>query len=269
MSKQRHENRNAQQNRSGRGKVKKLVNDKALEGGKVIKEKFQEEAYKSMPPIKAMNAKQKDYLNLLKTCNIVVVEGIFGTGKSFLAACSAGDALRKKEIEKIIVARPYVMTGKTSGFKPGSSYDKLYPFVRNILDTVKTRMGSGAYYYALKDGITGQIEVQELESIRGRSFDEKCYLIIDEAQQSTPDEMLSIVTRISDNTTLVLCGDDSQKDIRGESGLAWFKAFAKRHDLQGVGFVDFNDPSDIVRGGLVRDIAVGLARDAFFKKNKE
>jgi len=255
----RHGNRNSQQDRSGHGKVKHLNNDITKSGGKVIKEKFKEE--RNLPPIQAKNPKQKRYLSLLKTCNVVIVEGLFGTGKSFLAACTAGDALRKGEVEKVIVARPYVQTGRTSGFKPGSSLEKLYPYVRNILDTMKDRMGEGAYTQALKDGLTGEIEVQELESIRGRSFDQPSFLIIDEAQQASPEEMKSIVTRISDECTLVLCGDDSQKDIKGQSGLAWFIDFAERHQLQGVGHISFNSPDDIVRGGLVRDIAIGLAKD--------
>ncbi len=259
--KNRHNNRNAQQDRSGNGKVKHLSNDKNLAGGKVIKEKFAERREFELPPITAKTPKQKEYLNLIKECNIVICRGLFGSGKTFLAACEAGDALRKGHISKVVVARPYVQTGKTSGFKPGSSLEKLYPYVRNVLDTMRKRMGDGAFGIALKDGISGDIEVQEVESIRGRSFDEPSFLIIDEAQQTTPEEMESIVTRISDNCTLILCGDEGQKDIRGQSGLAWFEEFAKRHQLAGVGFIDFDSPEDIVRGGMVRDIAIGLAKD--------
>jgi phosphate starvation-inducible PhoH-like protein len=234
--------------------------EKKEEMGRVIKPKFQEQR-NNPPPIQAKNAKQKHYFSILETCNVICSEGLFGTGKSFCAAVTAGDKLRKGEIEKIIVARPYVQTGKTAGFRPGNTLDKLYPYVRNILDTVRQRIGDGAYYNALKDGMTGQIEVQALEDIRGRSFDDPCFLIIDEAQQSTPEEMLSIITRVSDNCTLVLCGDDSQRDIKGESGLAWFKRFAKEHNLSGVGFVEFNDPEDIVRGGFVREVALALAKE--------
>ena len=259
--KKRHNNRNAQQDRSGHGKVKHCSNDKRLEGGKVIKEKFAERREFELPPITAKNPKQKEYLKLIRDCNIVVCRGLFGTGKTFLAACEAGDALRKGNVEKVIVARPYVQTGKTSGYKPGSSLEKLYPYVRNVLDTMRKRMGDGAFSIALKDGISGELEVQEVESIRGRSFDEPSFLIIDEAQQTTPDEMKSIVTRISDDCTLILCGDVGQKDIRGESGLTWFENFAKKHRLDGVGFINFDHPDDIVRGGMVRDIAIGLAKE--------
>ena len=223
--------------------------------------KFDEERA-SAPPLVALNEKQQDYLHKLQTCNIIIAKGIFGTGKTYLASARAADLLRKNELDKIIVARPYVQTGKTSGFKPGTSLEKLFPYVRNMLDTIRKRMGDGPYYNALKDGLNGRIEVQELESIRGRSFDEKSFLLIDEAQQSTPEEMLSIITRISDNCTLVVMGDASQKDIHGQSGLEWLVEFLDRHNIAGVGQVSFDNPDDdIVRGGMVRDIAKALIAD--------
>lgn len=224
-----------------------------------VKEKFREE--RNLPPVRPMNSKQERYLEMLDSCRIIIVEGYFGTGKTYLASVVAADALRKREVDKVIVARPYVQTGKTSGFKPGSTLEKLYPYVRNILDTMKQRLGDAVFINSLKDGLRGSIEIQELESIRGRSFDERSYLLIDEAQQSTPEEMLSIITRISDNCTLVVMGDNSQKDIRGMSGLEWLIDFVQRHKLRGAGIVEFYDEDDIVRGGMVRDIAVGLIKD--------
>lgn len=227
-----------------------------------VKEKFVDER-NNPPPVVAKTAKQKEYFRLLNDPEVqaIVVLGLHGTGKTFCASVVAADKFRKNKIKKIIVARAYVQTGKTSGFKPGTSLQKLYPYVRNVLDTIKSRIGAGAYEIALKDGETGEIQVQEVESIRGRSFDEPSYLVIDEAQQVTIDEMKSIVTRVSDQCKLVLCGDIRQKDIHGESGLEWFMKFAVRHNLKGVAVIDFSDPSDIVRGGLVRDIAIGLMKD--------
>jgi len=226
------------------------------------KEKFAEQR-NNPPAIVAKTEKQKEYFKLLNDPDIkaIVCLGLHGTGKTFCAAVVAADKFRKNEIEKIIVARAYVQTGKTSGYKPGTSLQKLYPYVRNVLDTIKSRIGAGAFEVALKDGESGEIEVQEVESIRGRSFDQKSFLVIDEAQQTTPEEMQSIVTRVSDNCKLILCGDVLQKDIEGESGLEWFMSFAKRHDLKGVAVIDFCDPEEIVRGGLVRDIAIGLMKD--------
>lgn len=230
---------------------------------KVIKDKFVEERV-NLPPIVAKTKKQKEYLSMLSDPNIQIVVslGFHGTGKTFCASTIAADKFRKNEIDKIIVSRAYVQTGRSSGLKPGTTLQKMYPYVRNVLDTIKSRIGNGAYEIALKDGESGQIEVQEVESIRGRSFDEPSFLIIDEAQQTTPEEMKSIVTRISDNCKLVLCGDVNQKDIRGESGLEWFLDFVKRHNIKGIGIVDFNDPEDIVRGGMVKQIAIGIMRDA-------
>jgi phosphate starvation-inducible PhoH-like protein len=246
-----------------RNSTRKTKQDKVDSGiQKVVKEKFHEERY--LPPLQAKSDKQKHYLKLLNDPNIqiIVAEGLFGTGKSFCAAVVAADKFRTGEIEKIIVSRPYIQTGKTAGFRPGDTLQKLYPYVRNILDTVKSRLGPGAYHNALKDGLTGEIEVQATEDIRGRSFDQPSILIIDECQQCTIDEVKSIVTRISDNCKLILCGDDSQKDIKGQSGLIWFKEFAQRHSIPGVGFVNFNEPEDIVRGGMVRHIAYGLLKDS-------
>lgn len=243
---------------------KRVRKTKTRNGGvkQETKEKFVEER-NNPPPVVAKTAKQKEYFRLLNDPEVqaIVVLGLHGTGKTFCAAVTAADKFRKNEISKIIVARAYVQTGKTSGYKPGSSLQKLYPYVRNVLDTIKLRIGAGAYEVALKDGESGDIQVQEVESIRGRSFDEKSFLIIDESQQVTIDEMKSIVTRVSDNCKLLLCGDIRQKDIQGESGLEWFMKFALRHNLKGVAVIDFSDPSDIVRGGLVRDIAIGLMKD--------
>lgn len=233
---------------------------------KVIKEKFLHE--RESDSIVAKTDKQKQYLKMLNDPKIqcIICLGWHGSGKTFLASSVAADKYRKNEIKKIIVARPYVQTGKSSGSKPGDSLAKLYPYVRNVLDTIRQRIGAGAFDIALQEGSRGDIEVQELESIRGRSFDMPSFVILDEAQQSTPEEMLAIVTRISDNTKLVICGDINQRDIRGESGLEWFLNFAKRHNLTGVGIINFNSVDDIVRGGLVREVAIGLVKDGKVKE---
>lgn len=250
-----------------RGNKRKTRREKVADDNIVVevKDKFVEKKeveFKRLP-ITAKTEKQQLYLNMVRDpdIHIIIATGLFGTGKTFIPSAIAADLLREHKISKIIVARPYVQTGKTSGFKPGTSLQKLYPYVRTMLDTMRSRMGYGAFKIALDDGLQGTIEVQELESIRGRSFDEPSFLIIDEGQQSSSEEILSMVTRISDNCKLVICGDLQQRDIDGQSGLKWFMDFAKRHDLKGIGIVDFNEVSDIVRGGIVKGIAVGLAKD--------
>lgn len=228
---------------------------------RVVKEKYKEQ--NSPAPIQAKTDKQKKYLALLNDPNVqvIVCQGLFGVGKSFLSASVAADKYLKNEISQIIVARPYVQTGKSTGLKPGSALEKNYAYTRNVLDPIKQRLGAARFDIALDDGERGSIQVQEIESIRGRSFDENSWLLIEEAQQTTPDEMKAIVTRISDRCKLIISGDLSQRDIKGESGLKWFLDFVKRHKIKGVEVINFDSPEDIVRGGVVKAIAIGLAKD--------
>lgn len=230
--------------------------------GRKTKEKFV--ADNQPPAIIAKTEKQKKYLAMLNDPNIqmIVVRGLHGVGKSFLSATVAADKFRTNQIKQIIVARPYVQTGKSSGAKPGSALQKLYSYLRNVLDPIKNRIGAGAFEIALADGEHGDIQVQEVESIRGRSFDDDSWLLIEEAQQTTPEEMLAIVTRVSDRCKIIVSGDLNQKDIRGESGLKWLLDFVERHNIPNVGIINFDSPDDIVRGGLVKNIAIGLARDS-------
>jgi len=236
--------------------------------GRKVKQKFTEE--KKLPPIVAKTEKQKHYLSMLNDPNIqmIICLGLHGVGKSFLSATVAADMYIANKISKIIVARPYVQTGKSSGLKPGTGLEKLYPYVRNVLDPIRKRLGGPAFDIALADGQKGSIEVQELESIRGRSFDERSFLLLEESQQSTPEEMLAVITRISDDCKIIISGDLNQRDGRGESGLKWVLDFVKRHNIRGVGVINFDSPDDIVRGGLVRDIAIGLMQEGQLRNNK-
>lgn len=236
--------------------------------GRKVKEKFVEENRPA--PIVAKTEKQKQYLAMLNDPNIqmIICLGLHGVGKSFLSATVAADKYMKNEISKIIVARPYVQTGKSSGLKPGTGLQKLYPYVRNVLDPIRKRMGGAAFDIALADGEKGSIEVQELESIRGRSFDERSFLLLEESQQSTPEEMLAVITRVSDDCKIICSGDLNQRDGKGESGLKWLLDFVTRHKIRGVGIINFDSPADIVRGGLVREIAIGLMKEGQLRNNK-
>lgn len=236
--------------------------------GRKVKQKFTEE--RKLPPIVAKTEKQKHYLSMLNDPSIqmIICLGLHGVGKSFLSATVAADMYIANKISKIIVARPYVQTGKSSGLKPGSGLEKLYPYVRNVLDPIRKRLGGPAFDIALADGQKGSIEVQELESIRGRSFDERSFLLLEESQQSTPEEMLAVITRISDDCKIIISGDLNQRDGRGESGLKWVLDFVKRHNIRGVGIINFDSPDDIVRGGLVKDIAIGLMQEGQLRNNK-
>lgn len=254
--------------RSSRNKTRKDKMADTTSSGRKVSEKFVHEH--TPPPLVAKTEKQKKYIQMLNdpSIQLVVVLGLHGVGKSYISATIAADKYLKKEIDKVIVARPYVQTGKSTGLKPGSSLEKLYPYVRNVLDPMRKRMGGAVFDIALADGLKGTVEVQEIESIRGRSFDERSWLLIEEAQQTTPEEMLAIITRVSDSCKLVVSGDLNQRDVKGESGLKWLLDFVKRHNIEGVGVVNFDSPDDIVRGGLVREIAIGLMKEGKLKENK-
>jgi|SRR5690554_112161 len=233
---------------------------KQREFDRSFKDKFADE--RKPEPIVAKTSKQKEYLYNLYNSYVNISIGPAGTGKTFLPSSLAADMLRECKIERIIVARPYVQTGRSSGLKPGDTASKMFAYVRNVLDTVRKRIGDAAYNIAFKDGLTGQIEICELESIRGRSFDDKCWVILDEMQQSRKDEMIALMTRFGDDCRITICGDINQKDIRGQDGLSWFMDFVERHNLS-IPITEFSS-DDIVRGGLVKDIVKGLEKDGEF-----
>ena len=247
--------------------ARKTRREKAADGTqRVTREKFQ--GQNNPAPIVAKTEKQKKYLQMLNDPNVqmIVCRGYFGVGKTYLSAVTAADKYRKGEIQQIIVARPHVQTGKTSGLKPGTVLEKQYGYLRNVLDPIKQRLGSAAFEIALKDGEHGDIQVQEVENIRGRSFDSNCWLLIEEAQQTTPEEMLAIVTRVGENCKIIVSGDLNQRDIKGDSGLKWLIDFVERHEVAGVGMINFDSVNDICRSGLAREIAIGLVQDGEYGK---
>lgn len=255
MPQQRHYNRNNKNTR----KEKKTRQQKIADGEqRIIKDKFHSQ--RKRPPVQPKTMAQQMYLQYLKTKRCVVATGSAGSGKTYCPAVIAADKLMSGEISKVIVSRPYVATGRSIGATTGDVLPKLYPFVRNVLDTMQERMGKGAFEVALQDGLKGQIEVQALESIRGRSFDEECMFIVSEAQNTDQSLMEAIVTRVGDGCQIIIDGDPSQSDIKGINGLQWWMSFVERHNIPDVGMVRFSK-EDCVRSGFVRDILDGLDRD--------
>ena len=153
---------------------------------------------------------QKDYIHAIKTLPMVICTGPAGTGKSFLAASYAADFLKNRLIERIYITRPNVPTGRSIGFFPGSLAEKMEPWTRPIMDTIESVLGKGDLECQVK---LGNIEVIPLETIRGRSF-ENAFVILDEAQNCSLEELKAFVTRIGENCTMVINGDTSQTDTQ-------------------------------------------------------
>jgi len=193
--------------------------------------------------IVAKNVKQQEYLHDLNHIACVIGEGSAGTGKTFLAASVAAQKLTNREIARIVLTRANVGTGKSLGAFPGTLEEKMAPWLLPITDVLELQLGTGFYKYALKAGI---IQFQAIETIRGRSFPD-AFILVDEAQQLEVPELKAIVTRLGENSTVVLMGDTTQRDIHN-NGLEWLINLAERHHLP-VAHHSFTS-DDIVRSDL-------------------
>ncbi|QDP60462.1 MAG: putative PhoH-like protein [Prokaryotic dsDNA virus sp.] len=207
--------------------------------------KFEQERQEKAQPIVAKTNSQKLYLAALQRKILIVGTGSAGTGKTFVAASHAANRLVKGEVDSVVLSRPYVAMGRSSGFFPGTVHEKLEPYLKPMLKVLSNKLGENDYNSRLRQG---RIAIQPMEAIRGMSF-EDCVLIIDEAQNTTKEEMKSIVTRIGENCQLILCGDPAQTDIKGENGLDFITRIIFKYNVHGADVVEFG-PDDVVRSGI-------------------
>ena len=195
------------------------------------------------PPIRALNATQADYLDALNTSPQVIVLGPAGTGKTWIAATHAADLYRAGQVSKIILTRPNVPCGRSLGFFPGSLEDKFAPWAAPVIEAIKERMGAAAYDIALKKGA---IEMAPFEVMRGRSWKD-AFVLLDEAQNTTPAEIKTFLTRVGEDCKVVVNGDVGQCDLDEDSGLAAVLHLIRSLKLP-VPVIEFTI-SDIVRSG--------------------
>ena len=174
----------------------------------------------------------------------VIVFGPAGTGKTYVTATLASDMYLTKEIEKIVITRPMVSVGKDIGILPGELLDKVAPWALPVLDILIKHLGKATVEIALK---SGNIEIAPLALMRGRSFDD-AFIICDEAQNVTTAELKMLLTRVGEDTTIVLNGDVQQTDLKGDSGLITITNVAKKHKIP-VPVIEFN-LDDIVRSDI-------------------
>lgn len=199
-------------------------------------------------PPKPKTEKQKTLINSIQTFPMVIATGPAGTGKSYITASMAAYYLKSKSVEKIIVTRPTVPTGRSIGFFPGSLEEKMNPWCKPILLTIEEVLGKGDYDCQIKNK---NIEIVPFETIRGRSF-ENSFVILDEAQNCTVEEIKAFVTRSGEYSKTVVNGDPSQTDLlREENGLVKIIRMVDNsmYLRKFVNTVKF-DSDDIVRSGL-------------------
>ena len=210
-------------------------------------------------PIRPKTIGQKNYVQSIKKRDVVFAIGPAGTGKTYIAVAMAVNALRNKEVEKIILARPAVEAGENLGFLPGDLQEKVDPYLRPLYDSLYDILGRDKAL-ALKEKEV--IEVVPLAYMRGRTLDSS-FIILDEAQNSTREQMKMFLTRMGFGSKIVVTGDITQIDLpRGsKSGLVEAEHILK--DVEGIDFCYLKDV-DVVRNEMVKRII--KAYDVFEKK---
>lgn len=227
------------------------------------KEKFKQE--RLIEPLLPKTFAQQQYIDSLDDNIITVATGVAGVGKTFCATYKACQLLNDGWIDKIVLTRPYAHLGKDAGSTPGTDFEKYEPMMRPLLDVCKKLFGNGKYQYFIEKRI---IEVAPLEKIQGRSFDEDCAIILDEAQNATRPQVVSLMTRIGEGVDfLAICGDPRQS-IKKEvmNTLDWTERFLLKYDIGETGIVRFTE-EDCVRSGIVKEILMGLEEEGGYYTN--
>ena len=197
----------------------------------------------------ARSEKQSEYIKALKENDIVMSLGPAGTGKSFLAVSVAITLLMEKKIDRVILSRPAVEAGEKLGFLPGDMKEKVDPYLRPLYDALYELFGADKIDKKIE---TGEIEIAPLAFMRGRTL-KNCFAILDEAQNATETQIKMFLTRIGENSKLVVNGDPSQVDLinKLDSGLIKSKNILK--ELEEIKIIEF-DHNDVVRHPLVSKI---------------
>ncbi len=208
-------------------------------------------------PIRVKTIGQKHYVTTIKKRDIVFAIGPAGTGKTYLAVVLAVAALKEGSVKRIVLTRPAVEAGENLGFLPGDLQEKVDPYLRPLYDALFDVMGPDQTAKALERGL---IEIAPLAYMRGRTL-EDAFIILDEAQNTTPEQMKMFLTRLGFGAKMVITGDVTQIDLpRGKkSGLV--EANAILSSIAEIGFVYFSE-QDVVRHSLVQKIIVAYDRAA-------
>jgi phosphate starvation-inducible PhoH-like protein len=222
-------------------------------------------------PIRAKTPNQRVLVEESKTSDLVFAIGPAGTGKTYTAIALAVRALKNREIKRIILSRPAVEAGERLGFLPGDLKEKIDPYLQPLYDALQDMIPAKKLEEFMKDGI---IQIAPLAFMRGRTLSD-AYVILDEAQNTTLNQLKMFLTRMGMNAKFIITGDETQIDLPSvhQSGLVQAKKILR--NIKDISFVQF-DTRDIVRHRLVRDIVNAydqhyqkeLARKEEFKKDK-
>ncbi|MBQ2696460.1 MAG: PhoH family protein [Clostridia bacterium] len=215
-------------------------------------------------PIKSKTLGQKEYIRAMKDNTVVFGIGPAGTGKTYLAVAKAVTAFRKKEVSRIIITRPAVEAGEKLGFLPGDLQNKVDPYLRPLHDALFEMIGMESYNNYVEKGV---IEVAPLAYMRGRTLD-NAYIILDEAQNTTPEQMKMFLTRIGFGSKAIVTGDITQIDLPEGKRSGLKEAIKILADVEDLAFCYFTH-KDVVRHPLVQRIIQAYEKyDAKRNKNE-
>jgi len=210
----------------------------------------------------ARSEKQSEYIKALKENDIVMSLGPAGTGKSFLAVSVAVTLLIEKKIDRVILSRPAVEAGEKLGFLPGDMKEKVDPYLRPLYDALYELFGADKIDKKIE---TGEIEIAPLAFMRGRTL-KNCFAILDEAQNATETQIKMFLTRIGENSKLVVNGDPSQVDLINKSHSGLIKSRNILKDLNEIKIIEFSH-MDVVRHPLVSKIIRAYEKKSADDKN--
>ncbi len=260
MAKRSRSKRNANQNRdqeyiTNNRRSKRAKNNTLYDSADIVdlnaRARSTETAYThrhDTSPLKPRTPAQRKYINAIRHHCLTFGLGPAGTGKSYCAGALAAEYLQSGQIERIIITRPAVEAGEKLGFLPGDLDDKFAAYIDAFRDILNERLGEGTVNYNLRHG---RIVAAPLAFMRGKTFKDGTFVILDEAQNTTPEQMKMFLTRIGEDCKVVINGDINQSDISGPNGLS--DAVNRMKELQQI-YIHKFDRDDIVRSGLVREI---------------
>ncbi|HBM76184.1 MAG TPA: phosphate starvation-inducible protein PhoH [Clostridiaceae bacterium] len=200
-------------------------------------------------PIKSKTSGQKKYVDSIRKNEVVFGIGPAGTGKTYLAIAMAVSFLRSKRVSRIVLTRPAVEAGEKLGYLPGDLQEKINPYLRPLYDALYEILGTETFQKYIENGV---IEVAPLAYMRGRTLDDS-FIILDEAQNTTPEQMKMFLTRFGIGSRVVVTGDITQIDL-GRDKVSGLKQVVKiLKDIDGIDFVYLSD-KDVVRHRLVMEI---------------
>tara|TARA_R110000772_G_scaffold233476_1_gene345026 strand:+ start:260 stop:1045 length:786 start_codon:yes stop_codon:yes gene_type:complete len=201
---------------------------------------------------KCRNENQKKLVISIKENEITIVSGLPGTGKTFLACAEALKLVKTRpKYKKILLVKSVIqLPGEELGFLPGDMKEKLEPYMISFIDNFEKIIGE-SLTKKLRD--LGIIQIQPLAFIRGRSID-NTVIVVDEAQNISRDNMRTLMTRIGDNSKMVILGDVRQKDIKNKNNSSLETILEKFRDYDGFGCVELRDPNDVVRNPIIKVI---------------